>query len=118
LTERALSAALSMGGTVIAVSVAGDDAERDKVRRAWDQWGPGVTLEILLDPHRSLIRSVLSYIRSIEGEAASITVLIPEVVPHKRRHELLHNQRGRLLADALRAKTDVAVTTLPFRLRD
>jgi amino acid transporter len=118
LTERALSAALSMGGTVIAVSVAGDDAERDKVRRAWDQWGPGVTLEILLDPHRSLIRSVLSYIRSIEGEAASITVLIPEVVPHKRRHELLHNQRGRVLADALRAKTDVAVTTLPFRLRD
>ncbi|HYB29204.1 MAG TPA: hypothetical protein VEF89_21505 [Solirubrobacteraceae bacterium] len=44
--------------------------------------------------------------------------LIQETVPRKPRHEILHNQRGRLLADALRARTDVAVTTLPFRLHD
>jgi hypothetical protein len=61
---------------------------------------------------------VLLYVLSIEDQTATITVLIPEIAPRKRRHEILHNQRGRLLADALRAKTDVAVTTLPFRLRD
>ena len=41
-----------------------------------------------------------------------------EIVPRKRRHEILHNQRGWALAEALRAKTDVAVTTLPFHLDD
>ncbi|MGA2928225.1 MAG: APC family permease [Solirubrobacteraceae bacterium] len=118
LTERALSAALSMGDTVVAVSVAGDEAERAKITRAWERWAPGVPLEVLLDPRRSLIRSVLRYIHSIDRQAATTTVLIPEVVPRKRRHEILHNQRGRLLANALRARTDAAVTTLPFRLDD
>ena len=30
-----------------------------------------------------------------------ITVLIAEIVPRKRYHEILHNQRGRLLATVL-----------------
>ncbi len=45
-------------------------------------------------------------------------MLIPEIVPRKRRHEILHNQRGRLLAAVLRARTDVIVATLPFKLHD
>ena len=118
LTERALSVALSTSETVIAVSVAGAEMEGDRIRRAWDTWAPGVPLKILLDPHRSLVSSVVKYVRSIDPHHVTISVLIPEIVPRKRRHEILHNQRGRLLADALRARTDVAVTKLPFRLHD
>ena len=44
-----------------------------------------------------------------------VTVLIPEIVPRKRYHEILHNQRGRLLAAVLRVRGDVIVATLPFR---
>ena len=73
---------------------------------------------MLLDPHRSLVRSVLRYIKSIENEDATITVLIPEIVPRKRRHEILHNQRGRLLEAVLKARTDVVVATLPFHIHD
>ena len=32
-----------------------------------------------------------------------MTVLIPEIVPRPRRHEILHNQRGRLLGTVLKA---------------
>ena len=64
------------------------------------------------------MRSVLRYVESIESEDATITVLIPEIVPRKRRHEILHNQRGRLLAAVLKARTDVVVATLPFQLHD
>jgi hypothetical protein len=39
-------------------------------------------------------------------------------VPRKRHHEILHNQRGRLLAAVLRARTDVIVATMPFKLHD
>jgi amino acid transporter len=118
LTEHAISAALSMGETVVAVAVAGDDDESAAVKRGWDEWNPGVPIEVLLDPHRSLIRTVLRYIESIEHENLTITVLIPEVIPNKRRHEILHNQRGRLLETVLKSKTDVVVATLPFHIHD
>jgi hypothetical protein len=118
LTERALSAALSLGNTVVAVAVAADDEERDRITDAWDDWQCNVPLEVLIDPDRSLVRSVLEYVRSVEGEDATITVLIPLLIPRKRRHEILHNQRGRLLEAALKARTDVVVATLPFHLHD
>ena len=118
LTERAVSAALSLGGTVVAVAVAGDEPECERIRREWSEWDPGVAIEVLLDPHRSLVRTVLRYVKSIEDADATITVLIPEILPRKRRHEILHNQRGRLLASALKARTDVVIATLPFHLHD
>ncbi len=118
LTERALSAALSLGQTVVAVAVAGDEEESAEIKRTWDEWECSVPVEVLLDPHRSLIRSVLRYVKSIENEDATITVLIPEILPRKRRHEILHNQRGRLLAAVLKARTDVVIATLPFHIHD
>ncbi|MEA2211713.1 MAG: hypothetical protein QOF83_1661 [Solirubrobacteraceae bacterium] len=118
LTERAVSAAISLGHTVVAVAVAGDEDERERIIRAWSRWNCGPPIEVLLDPHRSLLRSVIKYVESIEREDAIVMVLIPEIVPRKRRHEILHNQRGRLLATALKSRTDVIVATLPFKLHD
>jgi hypothetical protein len=118
LTERALSAALSLGESVVAVAVAADEEERARIMRDWSDWACDVLIEVIVDDRRSLIRSVLRYVESIEDEDAVITVLIAEVQPRKRYHEILHNQRGRLLAEVLRARTDVIVATLPFRLHD
>ena len=118
LTERAISAALSMGETVVAVAVAGDDDECDAIKRGWNEWNPGVPIEVLLDPHRSLIRTVLEYIESVQDTNAAITVLIPHIQPGKRRHEILHNQRGRLLETVLKSRTDVVIATLPFHLHE
>jgi amino acid transporter len=118
LTEAALSVALSIGETVVAVSVAGDEDERDGIRAIWDRWAPGVKLEVMVDPHRSLNKCVLHYLKTVEDPATTIVVLIPELVPRRRRDEVLHNQRGRLLAEVLRAKTDVTIATLPFHLHD
>jgi amino acid transporter len=118
LTEHAVSAALSLGETVVAVAVAGNEEESDRVKREWDDWSCGVPIEVLLDRQRSLVRTVLGYVKSVENEDATITVLIPEIVPRKRRHEILHNQRARLLAAVLKARTDVVIAVLPFHLHD
>ena len=117
LTEKAVSAALSLGETVVAVAVAGDDAECADIKRAWDEWAPGIPIEVLLDRRRSLVRTVLRYIRSVENENVTITVLIPQIIPKKRRHEILHNQRGRLLETVLKARTDVVIATMPFHIK-
>ena len=118
LTQRALTAALSLGDTVVAVAVAGDPEECEQIKHSWDEWNTTVPIEVLLDPQRSLIRTVVRYVKSIEHEDVTITVLIPLIIPRKRRHEILHNQRGRLLEAALKARTDVVIATLPFHLHD
>jgi amino acid transporter len=119
LTQQALSVALSLGETVIAVAVAGDEDEREQLMHAWDRWRCAVPLEVLLDPHRSLVRTVLAYVESIEAPGATITVLIPQIIPSKRRHEILHNQRGRILEATLKARTNgIVVASLPFHIHD
>ena len=118
LTQKAVSAAMSLGETIVAVAVAGDEEECAQIKREWDEWACGIPIEVLLDPHRSLVRSVLRYVKSVEDEDATIVVLIPEIVPRKRRHEILHNQRARLLSAVLKARTNVIIATLPFHLHD
>jgi hypothetical protein len=118
LTELALTAAMSLGDTVVALAVAADEDEKRTIERAWQEWKCGPPIEVVIDDHRSLIRTVLHYVESIQEEDAVITVLIPEVVPRKRRHEILHNQRGRLLGAVLKSRTNVIVATLPFKLHD
>ena len=88
LTERAVSAALSLGESVVAIAVAGNEEESERIKREWDEWACGVSIEVLLDPQRSLVRTVLKYVKSVDEEDATITVLIPEIVPRKRRHEM------------------------------
>ena len=118
LTQQALTAALSLGETVVALAVAGDDGESEQIRHDWERWNCMVPLEVVVDPHRSLVRTVLRYVESVEAEDATITVLIPVIIPSKRRHEILHNQRGRLLEEVLKARTSVVVATLPFHIDD
>jgi amino acid transporter len=118
LTEKVLSAALSMGETVVAVAVAGDEQECAAIKRSWDEWDPGVPIEVLLDPHRSLVKTVVRYIESLKGTDATITVLIPDIRPNKPWHEILHNQRTRLLESVLKARTDVVIAIRPFHIHD
>jgi amino acid transporter len=118
LTERALCAGLALGDRTVAVAVAGDADERDRLMQQWQAWNPGVPLEVLLSRQRALVRSVVRYVKSAAADGTQVTVLISEIQPRKRRHELLHNQRGLLLATALRSRTDAVVATLYYRLHE
>src|SRR5262249_28242456 len=102
LTERAMRAALSLGETVVALAVAGDEQERDRIKHEWATWRCDVPIEVIVDHRRSLVRTVVDYVEAVDREEVTLTVLIPEIVPGKRRHEILHNQRGELLEAALK----------------
>ena len=117
LTEYALHAALALGDDVIAVSVHPEAAEGASFRAAWDRWNPGVRLETLDSPHRSLVHPIVDYVRQAQRGGRQVAVLIPEIQPHRWRYRILQNQRGLLLATVLRASTDVVICTIPYRLR-
>ena len=42
----ALSAALSLGDTVVAVAVAGDEEEAERIKRNWGDWSCNVPIEV------------------------------------------------------------------------
>jgi amino acid transporter len=117
LTQRALETALRLGGEVVAVAVSLDPADTDRLCAQWKRWNPGVELEVLPSPHRSLVAPVVGYVQAAMTHGRQVTVLLSEVEPRRRRYQVLHNQRGLILAAALRSRTDAVVATLPFRLR-
>jgi hypothetical protein len=116
LTEHALRAALSLGDDVIAVSVHPEAGQSAAFRAEWDRWNPGVRLDTLNSPHRSLVHPVVGYVRQAQQAGRQVAVLIPEVQPRHWRYRILQNQRGLLLATVLRASTDAVICTIPHRL--
>ena len=116
LTERALQAALSLGDEVIAVSVHPEVGQGAAFRAGWDRWNPGVRLDTLDSPHRSLVHPIVGYVRRAQQPGRQVAVLITEVQPRRWRYRILQNQRGLLLATVLRASTDAVIRTVPYRL--
>jgi hypothetical protein len=118
LTYEALSAAKSLGDEVVAVSVQFDKEPARTLRAQWHAWECGVHLDILTPSRRDLISPIVDYVNTAVRESdGRVAVLIPEVEPRRRRHQILQNQRGILLAAALRRRTDAVVCTLLFRLK-
>jgi hypothetical protein len=116
MTEAALGTALSLGHEVVAVSVQFDDERAATLQAEWDRWNPGVRLVVLRPHSRSVAAPMLEYLGSAEIGGRQVMILIPEVEPRKLRHRLLQNQRGVVLANVLRRRTNVNVARIPYRL--
>ncbi len=93
-----------------------DAAALAQVRREWEDWVPGVPLVVLESQYRSLLEPLLDYIADTERDRpdAYITVILPEFVPARLWHHLLHNQRAFLIKTALLFRPNVVVTSVPF----
>jgi hypothetical protein len=103
----------------LAVSVQLDDESSAALREEWDRWHPGVALTVLRSPSRSISKPMLAYLASPQLQVrSSVLVLIPEVEPKTWRHQLLQNQRGVILANALRRHCEVTVARIAFRLKE
>lgn len=122
LTSEALNAAVSLGDEVRAVTVTHTDPEDRRaaaaLRRDWELWNPGVDLVELPSRTRTVGRPVAEYVRKVYQyhPGTRVTVLIPEVEPAHVWQRLLQNQRGAVLAHAVRRDTDAAICRLRFRL--
>ncbi|GAA1076784.1 APC family permease [Kitasatospora arboriphila] len=123
ITRDALSAAVSLGDEVQAVTVvhtapdAEDRQAAEALRRDWELWRPGVPLVEIPDGHRRLGRPIADHVDALTAERAydRITVLIPEVEPARLWQRALQNQRGAVIDRALRRRTDAVVCRLRLR---
>jgi amino acid transporter len=105
-------------GRVTAIYVDLNEDATAKLREKWVTWGIGVELVVLQSPYRSLTKPLLRYIERVsrQDENQMVTVLLPEFVPAKWWHQLLHNQSSLLLKGALLFRKGVIVTSVPYHL--
>ncbi len=116
---QALQYATMLSPDVRAVYVDVDPKVTADVRREWERWGQGVPLVVLPTAYRSLMEPLLEYIEQVDAERPDdfVTIVLPEFVPARWWHHLLHNQRALLIKGALLFKPNTVVTSVPFHLR-
>jgi amino acid transporter len=124
LTRHAICEALSLGQEVVAVSVVLDQGDEGRnaeeaLEREWNQWNPGVPLQILHTEFASVVEPIVAFIdEAREHTDKQIVVLIPVVIPDRLRYRILHNQIDHVLTVALRARTDVVVARVPLPIQE
>ena len=120
---KAMQYAQTLGGDLHAVTVVIDSQETEKLLDRWQEVLPEVSLETLPSPYRSVIAPLLEFIdRFVDEEGNYVTVVMPEFVPSRWWHHLLHNQTAWLLKVAfLYTRRDWRgrfriITNVPFYL--
>jgi hypothetical protein len=119
-TLKALRYARALSNDVTAVHVSMDQAESDKVKAKWEIWGDGVRLVVLDSPYRLLLEPLLGYIESLAAERQPgelITIVVPQFVPRRWWHNLLHTQAALMLRLALLSKPGITVTDVPYQVQ-
>jgi amino acid transporter len=116
-TLAALRYARSVSEDITAVHVSTDPTEAEKLRRKWELWGEGVRLVILDSPYRLLVEPLLDYIEDIAAQRQpneAITIVVPQFVPGRWWHNLLHAQEAMILRLLLLSKPEIIVTDVPY----
>jgi len=118
-TLAALHYARSLSDDVTAVHVSIDPAEAEKLQRKWEKWGEGVRLVVLDSPYRLLLEPLLGYIEEIIAQRQPnevITIVVPQFVPRRWWHNLLHTQEAVWLRLALLFKPGIVITDVPYQV--
>lgn len=118
---NALVYALSVSRDVRAVYIAERPEDGERMEEQWSLWDNGVPLVVLESPFRSVIGPLLRYIDQVdtefEGEeGALVTVVLPEIVPSKWWHHLLHNNTALLVKGALLFRKGKICVSVPYHL--
>jgi hypothetical protein len=118
-TLAALRYAQNLSDDITAVHIATNPEDAEKIKAKWDEWGEGVRLVILESPYRTLIEPLLEYIEEIASHRQPneiITIVVPQFVPRRTIHNLLHTQTAFWLRAALLFKPGIVITDVPYQL--
>ncbi len=84
----------------------------------WEAWDIGVDLVVVPSPYRSVIRPIVDYVKELirRGDCDLVTVVVPEIVPHRWWEHLLHNKTALYIRTAFLFRPNVVVTAVPYLL--
>jgi amino acid transporter len=110
---------IARGGHVTALYINLDEEATKKLRAKWSGFVEGVELVVIASPYRSLVGPLVRHIdRRLKLHPQKlVTVVLPEFVPAKWWHHLLHNQTSLMLKGSLLFKPNVIVISVPYHLK-
>ena len=118
-TLAALRYARMLSDDITAVHVSLEPTDTEKVRKKWETWGRGTRLVIVDSPYRLFLEPLLAYINEILSSRQAnetVTIVVPQFVPSKRVHKVLHMQTAEMLRRVLLAKPGVVITEVPYQI--
>jgi amino acid transporter len=113
-TLAALYFARTLSKDVTAVVVDVEPQVTDRVRDKWPTWGHGISLAVLESPYRSTVGPLLAYLDKADRQnpqRGAAVVVLPEFVPARWWHHLLHNQTALLIKAVLTYRRALAGTS-------
>lgn len=121
VVENSINYAKSLTDQILAVYVSFDREDEKNFERKWHEWQPNVRLITLHSNYRSILQPLSKFIDTIEHKASEnhyqVTVLIPQFMPKKSWHNILHNQSSFLIRTYLLLKKNVVISTLPYHFK-
>lgn len=105
---------------LLAVYVGFDDESIKRMEAKWEEWGTPCRLLTLKSKYRSVLEPLTRLINIIEEKdqyKAQVHIVIPQFIPKKWWHNLLHNQTALLLRVWLIRHKDVVISTVPYHLK-
>jgi amino acid transporter len=120
-TLQALEYAETLNPTDLrAVSFGLDPASTEKLADEWMRYRIPVPLELEESPYRDIGHSLGRYIEQFQADGRNrvVTVVIPEFVVDKMRHQVLHGQTALLVKRHLLFERGVVVASVPYHLGD
>ncbi|HEX2294049.1 MAG TPA: APC family permease [Actinomycetota bacterium] len=103
---------------VRAVSFGLDEQQTDRLVEQWASIGIPHPLEIEASPFRDIGTSLVHYLRQFraDGLERTVTVVLPEFVVKKTRHQILHNQTALIVKRRLLFERGTVVVSVPYHL--
>jgi hypothetical protein len=95
---KAVQYARILEGDLHVVTVEIDVQETAKLSTRWQELLPETPLEVLPSPYRSVITPLLEFVdRFLQEEGDYVTLVVPQFVPARWWHHILHNETAWLL---------------------
>jgi amino acid transporter len=106
---------------IIAVYISFEREEEKKFEEKWNKWQPDIRLVTLHSQYRSIIHPLTKFVDVVEHKASEanyqVTVVIPQFIPKKGWHNILHNQSSLLIRAFLLYRRNVVISTVPYHLK-
>lgn len=122
VVEHSLNYAQSLhADQIIAVYIPFEREDEAIFEEKWSRWRPEVRLVTLHSHYRSIIQPLSKFIDTVQRKASEsnyqVTVIIPQFIPKKGWHNILHNQTSFMIRTHLIRRKDVIITTVPYHLK-
>ncbi len=90
---KALEYARTFKGDLKVVMVDVNPVETEKQISRWHRWYPDLEITVIPSPYRSVVQPLVEFIdQFIQEEGDYVTIVMPEFIPAKWWHHLLHNE--------------------------